>query len=148
MRRMIIAALALIGVFVALYLTMYKIGMIGHLACGFGSCEVVNSSKWSIFVGAPVAEWGVGFYVATLVVAVAGTSPGLAQRREISYLLAGMSGVGVLFSAWLTYLELFVINAICKYCVTSALLVTAIFIVSLADVFAKPPAVEPAIEPD
>jgi uncharacterized membrane protein len=138
MRRMTIAALALIGVFVALYLTMYKMGAIGHLACGFGSCELVNSSKWSIFAGAPVAAWGLGFYVATLVVAVAGTSPGLVHKREISYLLAGMSAVGVAFSAWLTYLELYVINAICKYCVTSALIVTAIFIVSVADVLAKP----------
>ena len=148
MRRMIIAALALIGVFVALYLTMYKIGVIGHLACGFGSCEVVNSSKWSIFAGAPVAEWGVGFYIATLVVAVAGTSPGLAHNRQISYLLAGMSATGVVFSAWLTYLELYVIHAICKYCVTSAVIVTAIFIVSLADVLARPPAVEPAVQQD
>ncbi len=131
---MAIAALALAGVFVALYLTMYKVGAIGHLACGFGGCERVNTSKWSVFAGAPVAAWGLGFYVATFVVAVAGTSPALAQRRDISYLLAAMSAVGVGFSAWLTYLELYVIEAICKYCVTSAVIVTAIFIVSVADV--------------
>ena len=45
-----------------------------------------------------------------------------------------LSFVGVAFTAWLTYLELFVIEAICKYCVTSAVIVTAIFIVSVADV--------------
>jgi uncharacterized membrane protein len=135
---MLIAALALIGVFVALYLTLYKIGTIGHLACGFGSCERVNSSKWATFVGVPVAMWGLGFYVATLIVAIAGTSPGLASRREISYLLAAMSGIGVAFSAWLTYLELFVIDAICRYCVISAAIVTLIFIVSVTDVVMRP----------
>ncbi len=142
MRRMTIAALALVGVFVALYLTMYKIGAIGHLACGFGSCERVNTSKWAIFAGAPVAIWGLGFYVVTLVVAVAGTSPGLVQRREISYLLLAMSGTGVAFSAWLTYLELYVIDAICRYCVMSAVIVTLIFIVSIADVVIRPRVVE------
>ncbi len=147
MRRMTIAALALIGVFVALYLTMYKMGVIGHLACGFGSCERVNTSKWAIFAGAPVAAWGLGFYVATLVVAIAGTSPSLVHRREISYLLAAMSGVGVAFSAWLTYLELYVIDAICRYCVMSAVIVTAIFIVSIADV-AMQPRVQPRVQPE
>jgi uncharacterized membrane protein len=135
---MLIAALALIGVFVALYLTLYKIGTIGHLACGFGSCERVNTSTWATFVGLPVAMWGLGFYVATLIVAIAGTSPRLASRREISYLLAAMSGVGVAFSAWLTYLELFVIDAICRYCVMSAVIVTLIFIVSVTDVVMQP----------
>ena len=134
MRRMIIAALALIGVFVALYLTLYKVGVIGHLACGLGGCERVNTSKWAIFAGAPVAAWGVAFYIATFVVALVGTSPSWIDRREIAYLLAGMSAVGVAFTAWLTYLELYVIEAICKYCVTSAVIVTAIFIVSIADV--------------
>ncbi|MDQ2889719.1 MAG: vitamin K epoxide reductase family protein [Gemmatimonadota bacterium] len=131
---MIIAALALAGVFVALYLTLYKVGTIGHLACGFGSCERVNSSKWAVFFGAPVAMWGLGFYVTTLIVAVVGTAPSYAGRREISYLLAAMSGIGVAFSAWLTYLELFVIDAICRYCVMSAVIVTLIFVVSVVDV--------------
>jgi len=131
---MVIAALALIGVFVALYLTMYKMGAIGHLACGMGGCERVNTSKWSIFFGAPVAAWGLAFYVATLIVAVVGTSPSMMDRREVSYVLALMSLVGVLFSAWLTYLELHVIDAVCRYCVTSAVIVAAIFVVSVADV--------------
>lgn len=131
---MTIAALALVGVFVALYLTMYKLGVIGHLACGLGGCERVNTSQWAVFAGAPVAAWGLAFYVAMFVVALAGTSQNLAQRPEISYLLLAMSFTGVAFSAWLTYLELYVIEAICKYCVSSAVIVTLIFLVSIADV--------------
>lgn len=130
---MIIAALALVGVFVALYLTMYKVGVIGHLACGMGGCERVNTSRWAIFAGAPVAAWGLAFYIATLAVAVVGTAPSMLHRREVSYLLAAMSLVGVAFSAWLTYLELYVIDAVCRYCVASAVIVTLIFIVSIAD---------------
>lgn len=131
-----IAALALIGAFVALYLTMYKMGAIGHLACGLGGCERVNTSSWSIFVGAPVAAWGLAFYVATFLVALIGTSARYAERIEVSYVLTAMSLVGVAFSAWLTYLELYVIDAVCKYCVSSAVIVTLIFLVSVADLVA------------
>jgi uncharacterized membrane protein len=134
---MVIAVLALIGAFVALYLTMYKVGAIGHLACGLGGCERVNTSKWSLFLGAPVAAWGLGFYIATFIVAFVGTTPKFADRREVSYLLAAMSLTGVVFSGWLTYLELYVIGAVCKYCVSSAVIVTLIFIVSVSDVFAR-----------
>ncbi|MEO7217000.1 MAG: vitamin K epoxide reductase family protein [Gemmatimonadaceae bacterium] len=141
---MTIAVLALIGVFVALYLTMYKVGVIGHLACGLGGCERVNTSKWSIFFGAPVAAWGLAFYIATFLVAFAGTSARFAARREVSYLLAAMSLVGVVFSAWLTYLELYVIGAVCKYCVSSAIIVTLIFLVSIWDVVLWRGSAEPA----
>ncbi|MGW8180364.1 MAG: vitamin K epoxide reductase family protein, partial [bacterium] len=43
----------------------------------------------------------------------------------------GISFIGVLYSAYLTYLELFVIYAICRWCVSSALIITAIFLLSL-----------------
>ncbi len=131
--RMAVAAIALIGVFVALYLTMYKIGMIGELSCSIGGCERVNTSSYSKLLGIPVALWGVGFYVATFAVAFAGTLDRFLRERNISLLLVTMSGIGVVFSAWLTYLELFVIHAICQYCVVSAILVLIIFGLSLFD---------------
>lgn len=137
MKRMIIAALALAGVFVALYLTLYKMGYIGRLACTVGGCEQVNTSRWATFLGYPVAMWGLGFYIVTFAVAFAGTFPSLAVQRNISVLLAAMSGVGVVFSGWLTYLELAVIHAICQYCVVSAILVTLIFLVSAADLWER-----------
>lgn len=132
-RREVVAALALAGLFVALYLTLYKLGMIGELSCRVGSCETVNSSPWAVFLGAPVAAWGVGFYAATFAVAIAGLRPRFSEDRRVSLLLVLMSGFGVLFSAWLTYLELFVIHAICQWCVVSAVIVLAIFLVSLWD---------------
>ena len=132
-RREVIAALALAGIFVALYLTLYKMGAIGELSCRVGSCETVNSSRWAIFLGAPVAAWGVAYYIVVFAVALAGLSGRFADSRRLSLALLLLTGWGVLFSSWLTYLELFVIRAICQWCVVSAVIVTAIFLVSLRD---------------
>jgi len=130
---MIVAALALAGIFVALYLTLYKLGVIGELSCSIGSCETVNTSKWSRFLGLPVAAWGVLFYLDVFAVALIGTLPRFENERVISVVLVAEAAVGVLFSAWLTYLELGVIHAICIWCVTSAVIVTLMLVVSLAD---------------
>ncbi|MGI8510123.1 MAG: vitamin K epoxide reductase family protein, partial [Gemmatimonadaceae bacterium] len=51
----------------------------------------------------------------------------------ISLALTAMSAIGVAFSAWLTYLELYVIGAVCRYCVVSAVIVTVVLSVSIAD---------------
>ncbi|MDB4913690.1 MAG: hypothetical protein JWM95_1334 [Gemmatimonadetes bacterium] len=130
---MLAALVALAGLFVALYLTLYKLGYIGTLACSVGSCEAVQTSKWATFLGVPVGAWGVAYYVGVLVVALAGLSPSMSERIGISHLLVVMTGVGLLFSLWLTYLELFVIHAICQWCVISALLATTLFVVSWLD---------------
>ena len=130
---MVSALLALIGLFVALYLTMYKTGMIGTITCSIGSCETVNTSRWSTFLGLPVAAWGLGFYVTALTVAIIGSQDRWADERGPAVILVALSGWGVLFSAWLTYLELFVIDAICMWCVISAIITTLIFITSVLD---------------
>ena len=129
-----IAVLAMIGMFIALYLTLYKMGMIGSLSCSIGSCETVNTSRWARFLGLPVAAWGVFFYLDVLVIAVVGLQVASAAKSAvIAWLLVVWTGVGVLFSAWLTYLELFRIHAICIWCVASAVIVLAIFALSVLD---------------
>ena len=130
---MLVAALALIGLFVALYLTLYKTGVIGELACSTGSCETVQLSQWSTLLGLPVAAWGLGFYVLMLALALASLQDALADSRGIALAMAVTSGWGVLFSLWLTYLELFVIHAICTWCVVSAVIVVAMFALSALD---------------
>jgi uncharacterized membrane protein len=132
-KRMAIAALSLVGVFVALYLTLYKFGVFGVLRCGVGSCETVNTSRWATFLGLPVAAWGLGFYVTALAVAVVGSQDRFADSIAVSRVLVAMSAVGVAFSGWLTYLEAFVINAYCLYCLVSAAIVSTIFVASVAD---------------
>lgn len=137
-RRMIIAALALGGVGLATYLAMYKLGYIGTLACTVGSCETVNLSKWATFAGIPVAVWGVGFYVVLFLVALLGTTDRFAEESWVSHALLGLTAWGVLFSSWLTYLELYVIHAVCMFCVISAILVTVTFLVSVLEWRSRP----------
>ena len=69
---MVIALLALVGVFLSMYLTLHKLGYIGQLACAIGSCEQVQSSRWSVLMRIPDAAWGVAFYATTFAIAVAG----------------------------------------------------------------------------
>ena len=120
--------------FVALYLTLYKVGVIGELSCSVGECETVNTSRWAVFLGLPVAAWGLGAYVTLFAVSLVGLSERFEDSRGIAIVLAALSGWGVLFSGWLTYLELFVIHAICVWCVTSATIIALIFIAALFDV--------------
>ena len=93
----------------------------------------VNTSKWSRFLGLPVAAWGLLFYIDVFAISLIGTFPRFEDERVISIVLVAEAAVGVLFSAWLTYLELAVIQAICIWCVTSAVIVTLILVVSAAD---------------
>ena len=130
---MIVAALALAGVFLAVYLLLYKLGMIGELTCSVGSCEKVNTSKWATFLGLPVAAWGVGWYIAMFVLAVVATGDRYWDSPQVSLLMLGVAGVGLLFSTYLTYLELYVIHAICQWCVVSAVIVLVIFVFCALD---------------
>ncbi len=132
-KRSLLALVALAGIFVALYLALYKMGYIGQLACAVGSCEKVQTSKWATMFGVPIAVWGVGYYVGVLALAVFGMRPDYADLSSVSKVLVAVTGVGLLFSGWLTYLELFVINAICQWCVISAVLATILFVLALLD---------------
>jgi uncharacterized membrane protein len=132
-KRMLVALVALAGVFVALYLTLYKLGYIGTLACAVGSCETVQTSKWATFLGFPVGAWGVAYYLAVLALALVGLTGRFADSIRLSDVLAGVTGFGLLFSIWLTYLELFVIHAICQWCVVSAILAAILFVLAWLD---------------
>lgn len=131
--RMSAAMLSLTGLFVSAYLYLYKIGKIGDLACGSGGCETVQLSRWSRFAGIEVALIGVLGYGCILLLSVASLQPKLAGRRWPNTLLAVLSGIAVLFTLYLTYLELFVIHAVCRWCVASGFIILAIFIAVLLD---------------
>jgi uncharacterized membrane protein len=131
--RMAAAVLALAGFLLAAYLSLDKLGLIGTLACGTRSCEPVQLSRGSRFLGVEVSLIGLLGYVALLVVALMATRPALELARWPSRWLALLSGIGTLFAVYLTALELFVIHAICRWCVGSALIITLIFVLSLLD---------------
>ena len=127
------ALVSLAGIFVGVYLTLYKFGVIGSLVCNVGSCEKVQSSRYSVFLGLPVATWGIGFYLLMLVLSLASMQERYAESRGLSLAMFLVTGWGVLFTAWLNYLEAFVINAWCEWCLGSAAMVLVLFILALME---------------
>ncbi len=132
--RMSAALLSLLGLFIAAYLYLYKIGKIGSLACGTGGCETVQWSPWAQIGGMDVSLVGIIGYAGLLALSLAALQPGLLGRRGPAVLLAVLAGIGVVFNIYITNLELFVIHAICRWCVASAAVILAIFIVAILDV--------------
>jgi len=130
---MMIALLCLAGLFISLYLWLYKIGIIGTMMCGTGGCETVQTSPESVFLGVEVALIGVIGYAVLLLVALVGTAPAQADALGPSVLLAGLSGGAVGFTLYLKYLEFFVIGAVCRWCVASAVIILVVFGLSLLD---------------
>ena len=128
-----VALLSLLGLFIALYLYLYKIGKIGSLACGSGGCETVQLSAQSRFLGVDVALIGVVGYGVLLLLALLSLQPRFAGPAWPSRLLAVLAGGAVLFTVYLTGLELFVIHAICRYCVASAVVILLLFLLAARD---------------
>ena len=131
-RRQAIVLLALVGLLVATYLWLYKIGALGELQCGTGSCEYVQTSRYAELLGIPVAFYGVAGYAALLGLGLAGLQPRFTADRRVGTLLAALATVGFAFTLYLTAIELFVLHAICRWCVGSALIMTAIWVLSIA----------------
>jgi uncharacterized membrane protein len=131
--RMGAALTSLLGLFVSAYLYLYKIGRIGTLACGSGDCETVQTSQWSRFLGVDVALIGLTGYAVLLVVALMALRSSQVERRPPALLLTALAAGGVLFTGYLTYLELFVIHAICRWCVGSAAIIVTILVLGLLE---------------
>ncbi len=131
-RRMILALLALGGGVISLYLTLYKFGLVGSVACGGSAgCEVVQTSPYALFLGIPVPLWGLGGYALLFALAFATVQwPHLAARLD--RWMVGLSSLALLFSLYLTALELFVIHAICRWCVASQVIVLLYWAISLS----------------
>lgn len=130
--RMVIAALSLIGLLLSVYLTLHRLGLVGPIACGTGgSCDRVQLGPFGALLGLPVAAYGVGGYLVLLGVSLAGLQERWLDHPGPARLLAAVSLLGVAFTIYLTYLELFVIRAICWWCVGSAVIIVGIFVASL-----------------
>jgi uncharacterized membrane protein len=126
-RRLRVAGLAVVlaGLGVAGYLTyVHYAGLQPFCAGGGHACERVQSSSYARLGGIPVALLGLLGYLA---IAVALLAPG--ERARLAAAALAVSGFG--FSAYLTYLELFVIDAICQWCVASAVLLMLLSVVTV-----------------
>jgi uncharacterized membrane protein len=130
-RRQAIVLLALVGLLVATYLWLYKIGVLGQLQCGTGSCEYVQASRFAELLGVPVALYGVVGYGLLLGVGLLGLQPRFAADRRVTALLAALATAGFAFTVYLTAIELFVLRAVCRWCAASAAIMTALWVLAV-----------------
>jgi uncharacterized membrane protein len=122
--------LAGLGVLDALYLTYIKLAHVSAFCGGVGDCDTVNSSRYSEVFGIPIAVLGLAAYLAIAALLVLeDRSPLLRDWGPLA--VFGLALTGTLYSAYLTYVELFVLFAVCPYCVVSAVLITGILILSV-----------------
>jgi uncharacterized membrane protein len=118
-----VAVIAAAGLAVSAYLTAVKLAGSTALLCETGSgCDVVQASRYALFLGIPTAAWGVALYALVVGLALAGLTAG----RWLAAFVLGV--VAVAFSAYLAWLQLLVLRAICPWCVLDA----AIAVVLLA----------------
>ncbi len=125
--RRAIAAAALLGLAISAYLTWVHYAGIEPVCTGISDCERVQTSSYAELVGIPVALLGVLGYAALLV--------SLRGPVELTALLAYLA---VAFSAYLTWAELFRIDAICQWCVASALASLAIAVLATLNALRVP----------
>jgi uncharacterized membrane protein len=116
--RTLLAVLAVVGALISAYLTWVYLQGIAPVCVGDSSCETVQTSRYAEILGVPVASLGVLAYAGLL-------GSALIQDERAALFGLFVALVGTLFTAYLTYLELFVIQAICQWCVANAALMVA-----------------------
>lgn len=132
LRRTLVTILLLstAGLAVAGYLTWVYTTESVALCFSGGGCDAVQHSPYAHLLGIPIPALGAAAYL--VLIALAGAALRWQQHRSTLVLgLLGTSLVGTLFSAYLTYLEFFVIRAICTWCLTSAVLMFLTFIFTI-----------------
>jgi uncharacterized membrane protein len=122
-----VAGLALVGLAISAYLTWVQYAGIGPVCTAISDCERVQSSDYAKLVGIPVAVVGVVGYAAILA--------SLRMRVEVTAMLAYL---GLAFSAYLTWAEVFRIEAFCQWCVASALVALAIALLATLRALSAP----------
>jgi uncharacterized membrane protein len=135
--RQITIALAILGLLVATYMTIYKLTDNDAMCIGSGGCSVVNASRYSEVNGIPVALIGMGGYAAILALLFLERRPGFFQENG-TMALFGIALVGFLFTLYLIFVEIVLIKAYCPFCLTSQAVMTIIFILSVTRLIRQP----------
>jgi uncharacterized membrane protein len=142
LRSKIILVAAVIGLGDSVYLTYVHYAHVSIVCIG-GGCDTVNSSPYSQLFGIPVAILGLlGYLLMGGLAAWSLRTRDEGLRPLIRSALLGVALMSWLFAIYLTYLELFVIYAICTWCVISAIDLTLILILAslaVAELFRTTP---------
>lgn len=130
-RAMLIGSL--VGLFASVYLLItYVSGK--PIACGpIAGCEIVRASKWAYTFGIPRPLLGVAFYLAVIAVLTKHAYAPSYHHRKFRLALLLATTVGIVESGFLTLVQWLDIRAFCLWCLTSAVMATAVFILSLFD---------------
>jgi uncharacterized membrane protein len=131
--RIAIGVLALIGIGVAGYLTYVHYEGLKVLCLSSGGCETVQASSYAKLDGLPVALLGLLGYIG-----IVGSVFIRGELGRIAGFAIALIGFG--FSMYLTYRELFTIKAICQWCVSSAVLMTLLAVLTAVRVLREDPA--------
>jgi len=139
--RIAMIVLTVLGVGIASYVTYVHYAGIKPACTAGESCTKVQTSIYSELAGVPVALMGLIGYVAILASLLAPET----ERTRFATLVLTLGGFG--FSAYLTYRELFSIHAICEWCVTSAIVMTLLMLLSVWRFLAGAPGARRSAEP-
>jgi uncharacterized membrane protein len=121
--RWVVAALAILGIVVAGYLTYSRLAHVS-ITCTSGGCETVQTSRYSELAGIPVAVLGLAAYA--FILGTTFFASELARAAGAAVALAG-----ALFAAYLVYVQLAVLDAVCDWCVASDVLIALLVVASV-----------------
>jgi uncharacterized membrane protein len=128
--RWVAVGLSGLGLLDSLYLTWVKWSHNLAFCGGIGDCEAVNFSIYSEIRGIPIALLGAGAYLTMMFLLMMEGRDGF-WSSEGPWITFGISLTGVLYSAYLTYIELAVLHAVCPYCVVSAVILVALLVLNI-----------------
>jgi len=135
--RQIAIVLAVLGLLVSIYMTIYKFTNNDSMCIGSSGCSEVNASRYSEINGIPVALLGVIGYAVILALLFLEQRPGFFQENG-TMLFFGVSLLGFLFTLYLIYLEVALIKAYCPFCLASQAIMTIIFVISVIRLVRQP----------
>ncbi len=135
--KQIIVAFTVLGLFVSIYMTVFKITNNAKMCIGSHGCSIVNASAYSEVNGIPVAVIGVLGYLGILAVLYFENRLSFLQENGGMVLFA-LTLTGFLFTLWLIFVEVALIKALCPFCLTSQISMTIIFILTVIRVLKQP----------
>jgi len=132
---------AVVGFIDAIYLSWIKLAHQTAICSTIGDCETVNNSIYSELGGIPVALLGAGMYLIILSLLLLENHNNFLQVHG-QEILFGLTFLGVLYSAWLTYVEIAILKAICPFCVISAIAMLVLLALTIMRLLEPKPTTE------
>ena len=123
-------AFSALGMLVSIYMTIFKLTENESMCLGNGGCSVVNNSIYSELYGIPVAVVGIAGYAAILGALLLSNRAGFLAENG-TMVVFGLALIGILFTAYLVFVEVALIHALCPFCLTSQVSMTILFVLSV-----------------